>query len=180
MLLKQSELNEYLGNEPCDYGWSYAYFLDLFYFTLFYQAMHPSITISALIGLFSMYWAEKYVLLRRSERPPVNTALLNQTVNLMVALGPIVLAIGGIVWVNSVMGDTSSILFIIYMCLLGVGILFFLHPYHSLYNCCCHIPEEELLSFSECKSKLKTDYDLLNPAATKQPRPDLANIPQTD
>jgi len=93
----------------------------------------------------------------------------------MVALGPIVLAMGGIMWVTIIMGDNSSIVFIIYMCLLGVGILFFLHPYHSLYNCCCHIPEEELLSFNECKLKITTDYDILNPALTKEQRVDLAN-----
>jgi len=78
-------------------------------------------------------------------------------------------------WVTIIMGDNSSIVFIIYMCLLGVGILFFLHPYHSLYNCCCHIPEEELLSFNECKLKITTDYDILNPALTKEQRVDLAN-----
>lgn len=130
--------------------------------------MHPSITISALLGCFCMYWAEKYNLLRRCQRPASSAAYLIKVVNTLEAMAPMVLTLGGLSWVNFLTGDYSSLQFTAYMVLMGVSILYFIHPYVSFYNCLCLVPEEELLAYDDCRIKLSSEYDRLNPATAEE------------
>lgn len=69
LILKQSELNEYLEHSECELGWSYVYFFNVLFFSCFYINLQSGIVIPALLGCLFMFWAEKYCLLNRSQRP---------------------------------------------------------------------------------------------------------------
>ena len=80
MVLKQSELNDYIENSEYELGWSYIYFFDIMFFCCFYITLQPAIIVPALVGCFFMFFAEKYVLLQRSQRPEKIAKSLNYTV----------------------------------------------------------------------------------------------------
>lgn len=95
--------------------------------------MIPGITASSLVSMFLMYWAEKYVLLNRSKRPPVHANALRMTAHTSMLLGPLILGIGGFIWVCILRVDISSIAFIAYMTLIGFGGLYFITPFRAIF-----------------------------------------------
>lgn len=95
--------------------------------------MIPGITASSLVSLFLMYWAEKYVLLNRSRRPPIHAQALTMTAHTSMLFGPLIIGLGGFMWVCILRGDFSSIAFIAYMVLIGFGALYFITPFRSIF-----------------------------------------------
>ena len=89
-----------------------------------------------------MFWAEKYVLLQRSQRPEKNAKALSYTVDTLIYFAPIVMWVGHIVWVNAMASAFSSTAFTGDMILMTIAILFFLTPWRALFMCAFHFPEE--------------------------------------
>lgn len=121
-------------------GWCYVYYIDLFYFTCFYAPMMPALVVSTLAGYFFMFWVEKYVLLHRSKRPPQNMKTLTSTAQTAMLLGPLIMGIGGFIWVCVFTLDFKSLKFIMYMVQMGLGLLYFVTPYKAIFKCFCSVP----------------------------------------
>lgn len=43
-------------------GYEYIYIVNLFLFTCFFSPLQPIIVVFAIVGLFVMFWAQKYSL----------------------------------------------------------------------------------------------------------------------
>lgn len=120
--------------------------------------MLQGVVVSTLLGYFFMFWVEKYVLLHRSKRPATNMKVLTSTVQTAMLLGPLIMAIGGLIWVCVYLMDFTSLKFIAYMVEMGVAVLYFLTPYLTIFKCFCTVPEEEIITYEDCRAKLATDY----------------------
>lgn len=62
----------------------------------------------------------------------------------------------------------SSTVFIGDMVLMSLSLLYFITPWRSIYLCAFHFPEEELLSYDDCRLKFTTEYDRINPATIEE------------
>lgn len=62
------------------------------------MTLQPSISIFAILGMFMMYWLQKYSLLNRMSRPVPGTDLINTAMSQMINLGPIFFAVGALSW----------------------------------------------------------------------------------
>lgn len=102
--------------------------------------MMPALVVSTLAGYFFMFWVEKYVLLHRSKRPPQNMKTLTSTAQTAMLLGPLIMGIGGFIWVCVFTLDFKSLKFIMYMVQMGLGLLYFVTPYKAIFKCFCSVP----------------------------------------
>lgn len=93
---------------------------------------------------------------------------LTDTAHTAMLLGPLIIGIGGFVWVCIFSLDFSSIKFIAYMAEIGIGLLYFITPYRAIFKCFCSVPDEEILVYEECRSKLPTEYERLNPVTSEK------------
>lgn len=134
-------------NQDYEIGWVYVYFIELFYFTCTFAPMVPSVIPVTLLGYLVMYWVEKHCLLRRSSRPPKKSKALLTTAQTAIHLGPLLLGLFGFIWVCVPRQDYSSIAFIAYMTLIGLGALYFITPFRGIFKCLFPIPEEELMIY---------------------------------
>lgn len=140
------------------------YFLDVLFFSCFYVSLYPGVIIFSLSGCFFMFWAEKYTLLNRSQRPEKVAKTLTGTAETLLSMSPFILWMGHIIWVNSLIKDYSSSIFTGDMILMSISLLYFITPWRAIHACFFHIPEEEILSFDQCNPRFPTEYDKLNPA----------------
>jgi hypothetical protein len=102
--------------------------------------MMPALVVSTLAGYFFMFWVEKYVLLHRSKRPPQNMKTLTNTAQNAMLLGPLIMGVGGFIWVCVFTLDFKSLKFIMYMVQMGLGLLYFITPYTAIFKCFCSVP----------------------------------------
>jgi hypothetical protein len=94
--------------------------------------------------------------------------LLTETAKTAMLLGPLFIGVGGLVWVCLFSLDFSSIKFIAYMVEIGLGVLYFITPYRAIFKCFCTVPEEENLVYEECRIRLPTEYERLNPVSSEK------------
>lgn len=113
--------------------------------------MVPAVIPITLLGYLVMFWVEKHCLLRRSSRPPKKSKTLLTTAQTAILLGPLILGFFGFIWVCIPRQDYSSIAFIGYMTLMGLGALYFLTPFRGIFKCLFAIPEEELMTYEEAR-----------------------------
>lgn len=122
----------------------------MFYFTCFYVTMHPCIVLFTIVGFFCMYWAEKYSLLYRSNRPTPSSSLLGEAMHALISFGPCVISIGSLTWFNllpSKNTDFSNLSYLSRLVSVILSILFFLFPFNSILDAICHVPEDETLYY---------------------------------
>jgi len=60
--------------------------------------MQPYIVLPTLIGFFLMFWADKYRLLNKSQRPIPSSELLNDAMGQLILLSPFMLTLGKLTW----------------------------------------------------------------------------------
>ena len=72
--------------------------MNSFYFTCFYVTLQPYVVIPSLVGFLLMYWADKYRLLAKSQRPVPSSELLNDAMGQLILLSPFMLTLGNITW----------------------------------------------------------------------------------
>lgn len=69
-------------------------------FTCFYVSLQPIIPVITIIGIFLMYWIEKFTLLKRSRKPiPCNSLINNAMIQFLYA-GPLFYSVGSLLWSN--------------------------------------------------------------------------------
>lgn len=142
-----------LEREDYELGWCHIYFLNILFFSCFYVTIFPGVVIFTLFGSLLMFWVEKYCLLNRSRRPEKIARTLTNSVETLFSMAPFVLWVGHLLWVNAQIPDFSSVIFTGNMILMGLSLLYFITPWHGLFNCLFRTPEEETLSYDECRSK---------------------------
>lgn len=116
--------------------------------------MQPCIIIPALVGFFFMFWVEKYCLLHRSRRPLTLMKDLTDNIELLIYLGPMILAWGGFFWVCVFMNYFNSLALAAYLTLAFLSFLYFITPFTSFYRCLWHIPKEDYLFYNDCRAQL--------------------------
>jgi hypothetical protein len=79
-------------------GFQFSYLIRSILFTCFYAPLQPIIVLFAIGGMFVTYWVFKYCLLHRSSRPVSGNRLINVFLNRYSGVGPILFAIGSLVW----------------------------------------------------------------------------------
>jgi hypothetical protein len=112
--------------------------------------MHPSIVFFTVIGFFCMYWAEKYSLLYRSNRPTPSSSLLGEVMHALISFGPCVISLGSLTWYNLLPSNGSDLGNLSYLSRLVsviLSILFFFFPFNSILDAICHVPEDETLDY---------------------------------
>jgi hypothetical protein len=81
---------------------------------------------------------------------------LTNTVVTLFSMAPLILWAGHLVWIDAMIPDFSSFIFTGNMILMSISILYFLTPWKSIFMCCFHLPEEELLLYDDCRLKFLT------------------------
>jgi len=79
-------------------GTEYIYPIKTMVFTSFYLSLQPVIALASMVGIALMYWVDKYVLLKRSQRPPPGTDIVHHTLCQFVYLCPLLFCFGGLTW----------------------------------------------------------------------------------
>lgn len=94
-----------------------------------------------------MFWVESYVLLHRSRRPPTHMKALSETAQTAMLLGPLLIGLGGFIWVCVFSLDFSSAAFIAYMVQIGIGVIYFILPFRAIFKCLCAVHDEEIMLY---------------------------------
>jgi len=63
-------------------------------------SLQPIIPLFAIAGLASMYWAQKYSLFSRCQRPVPGTKIINTAMSQMIYFGTIAYTLGSLTWAN--------------------------------------------------------------------------------
>ena len=79
-------------------GYEYIYIVNLFLFTCFFSPLQPIIVVFAIVGLFVMFWAQKYSLFNRCKRPSPGLNIVNNTMYQLIYLGPACFTLGSFCW----------------------------------------------------------------------------------
>ena len=81
-------------------GFEYIYIVNMFLFTCFFVSLQPIIALFALIGFFTMFWAQKWSLFNRMRRPIPGNDMVNAAMGQLIFLGPFIYSIGSLTWSN--------------------------------------------------------------------------------
>lgn len=83
-------------------GFEYAFVLKTCLYTAFYMSLQPIILIIGALGLYLMYYCEKYVLFYRSSRPRPSSNLINESLNYILYFSICAYALGSLTWTTFV------------------------------------------------------------------------------
>ena len=134
--MNQVQLNdayEYIVFEP---GFEYIYIVNLFLFTCFFVSLQPIISLFAIIGLFVMYWAQKYAIFNRMQRPVPGTDLINTAMFQIILAGGIFYSLGSLTWSNFLPGGIPRGAIGTNLASLIVSIVMFFLPYRAIFAKC--------------------------------------------
>ena len=81
-------------------GQEYVYLVSLFLFTCYFVSLQPIITFFAFFGKGLMYWAQKYTLFNKMQRPVPGTDLVNVTMFQLILTGGFIYSLGSLTWSN--------------------------------------------------------------------------------
>ena len=96
----QEQFNKIYEANDFDLGYEYAYILKTSIFTSFFMILQPIITLFAVIGLLLMFHVNKYRILYRFFKPRFYSATVNNLVNYLLNLSPMIFALGMLVFIN--------------------------------------------------------------------------------
>jgi hypothetical protein len=167
--MSQDELNTLLAGTDFEIGFEYVYVIKTCVYTAFFVSLQPVISILAIIGLFLMYWAEKYVLFNRSKRPPPGSDIINQAMSQIIYLCPLVYALGSLTWPVFIPDGTPRESMIPNLIAIGISIVMFIIPLEAICNCCINEDERANAELIYEKERIffTTEYDRRNPATLK-------------
>jgi len=94
----QKALNHLFDGKNFEVGTEYIYPIKTMVFTSLYLSLQPAIAVVSMIGIALMYWVNKYVLLKRSQRPPPGTEIVHDTLCQFVYLCPLLFCLGALIW----------------------------------------------------------------------------------
>lgn len=88
------------------------------------------------IGLFFMYWTQKYSLLNRMKRPVPGSDMINVAMSSVITLGPIMLGVGVMVFTDFLSDHgEGNLKFLLHIIAIGIGVFFYLLPFKLIYRC---------------------------------------------
>lgn len=131
----QEEFNKIYQDNDFDLGYEYAYILKTSIFTSFFMSLQPIITIFAVLGLLLMFQVNKYRILYRFFKPRFYSATVNNLVNYLLNLSPMIFALGMLVFINWQKSEHFSGNFYMNWVIFIIGGFFFLFPFRFLYKC---------------------------------------------
>ena len=102
-----------------------------------------------------MYWAQKYSIFNRMQRPVPGTDLINTAMWQIIYLGGIAYALGSLVWSNFLPDGIPESALVPNLIAVVVGVIMFILPYRSIFNlvfedenAVCHEYEKSRILFS--------------------------------
>lgn len=147
-------------------GQEYVYLVSLYLFTCFFVSLQPIVAFFAFFGMGLMYWAQKYTLLNKMQRPVPGTNLVNVTMFQLILIGGFVYSLGSLTWSNFMPGGIPQEALLPNLIALGIGVLTFLLPYRAIIALC----EDEIpganMKFDEKRIILSSEYDRFNPTTS--------------
>jgi hypothetical protein len=96
--LTQYELNFIAEKPEYELGLEYIYVISNFLFICFFVSLQPVIPLFGILGLFCMYWIEKYVMLHNCQRPVPGVDTISIVMYQMIYFGGISYALGSLTW----------------------------------------------------------------------------------
>lgn len=101
----QSDYNKEWERPEFETGYEYAYILKTCIYTAFYISIQPIIALMAAIGMFLMFYANKYVLFYRSSRPKPSSSLINETLSRILNFMVVIYSLGSLTWTSFIPND---------------------------------------------------------------------------
>ena len=98
LFLNQNQLNEYYEGIPFEAGYEYIYIINLYLFTCFFVPLEPVLPLFSILGLFLMYWAQKFSIFNYCKRPVPGNNTIHIIMFQFVYLGPLFYTLGNYVW----------------------------------------------------------------------------------
>lgn len=98
--------------------------------------MQPIIALFALCGMGLMYWAQKYTLFSRMNRPVPGTDLVNVTMFQLLLFGGLIYSLGSLTWSNFMPSGIPKQALIPNLIAIGISIFMLLLPYRAILALC--------------------------------------------
>jgi hypothetical protein len=92
----QREYNLIWEKSNYEIGYNYVYTIKTIIFAAFFLSLQPIIALISCIGLIMMYYAEKYILFYRSNRPKPRYTYINTEMNALMRLSILSFALGNL------------------------------------------------------------------------------------
>ena len=162
MFEDQSSFNKKYVNNEFDMGAEYAYTIKTVIFTAFFMPIQPIVCLFAPIALALIYFCNKYRLFYRFDRPRFYGFQVNDTLDYILGLAPVVFCLGEIYAVIWVGADVEIGVYVVIWVGLGVAVLFYVFPARIFYYF-TEKPERPDSNFEEKRFVIPSDYDRLNP-----------------
>jgi hypothetical protein len=107
----------------------YIYIISNYLFICFFVSLQPIIPLFGIIGLFLMYWAEKYALFNRCQRPVTGPDVITSTMYQLIFFGPLCFSLGNLTWCYFLPDESFRGSIIQNFICLGLSFIMFIFPY---------------------------------------------------
>lgn len=124
------------------------------------------IPLFGLLGLFLMYWIEKYAVLHKSQRPVPGVDTISVTMYQMVYLGAVAYALGSLTWSNFLKHESFRNSLVPNLISAGLGLLIFIFPYESTVS--YKENANSKMTYDSRRIYFPAEYDRLNPVTKKE------------
>lgn len=170
--LNQYELNSIVEKMEFELGYEYIYIINLYLFTCFFASLQPLVCVFAVIGLFSMHWAQKYSLFKRCQRTVPGSQTLNTAMSQLIYSGPLLYTIGNLAWSYFLLPPTPTtsafqVIFLPNILCVGLSIGVMLIPYETIFRRIIKKHRMPKLSYEESRIYFTTEYDRMNPSTSE-------------
>lgn len=75
-----------------------------FLFICYFTSLQPILPIFGILGFLWMYWAQKYSIFYRMQRPIPGNDMVNTAMHQLIYMGPLVFTLGNLTW-SSFLGE---------------------------------------------------------------------------
>ena len=117
-----------------------------------------------------MYWAQKYSMFNRMQRPVPGTDLINTALFQIILLGGIFYSIGSLCWSNFFPDGTPRSAIVPNIVALVISIIMFLLPYRAIFVAVfeSEADDDACLEFVKNRMMLSSEYDRANPSTAEE------------
>lgn len=158
----QKELNEAFEGKKFEVGDHYIYMVKTTVFTCFYLSLQPIIAAFSAVGLFLMYWVDKYEMIRRSKRPPPGSDIVHHTLLQFIYLCPLLFCLGALVW-PWYLGELNTTRVHPYIVGCVIAGILFLIPMEIIFDNLITTSQDHL-DYYDSRILFTSEYDRMNPA----------------
>ena len=107
----------------------YIYIISNYLFICFFVSLQPVLPLFAIVGLFLMYWFEKYALFNRCQRPVPGPDVITSTMYQLIFFGPVCFALGNLTWSTFLPDDSFRGSILPNLISAGLSVVMFIFPY---------------------------------------------------